>query len=470
MDDEDDYTHQVTLAIDEYFDEQDFEEWTIRRPWDLVREPEGDEDSKQPRKKVKTDVINNASTSVTFSDDTWVQIASFLDPHDIDSLAVSWKAPHSALKYPAPTTISSATTSCNAAPETLPSLRVRLESVFRYFFILKLYADQLQTLQYKWLDIVKLFTAVAKYMQYKYGATYEVHPIHRALVAEGVLERLCNTTTIGRDTTLLPVLHGYGPHSSGDIRGHFHTGAIKVSLGCVPVPILSIDTDTNAETFTTISNVRNHYTIYGDDWVVSLGDPSQLRNTRDPEQFMNAWLQTAQDKHMKDPKIHYNRAEHKAILERRCPVVWLFDYPGDSNGYEVGISVDDNHQTKFWNWSPYYGVDGLAPRFWQRGGPDGREDIKSVAHYLLLYPGVSMGGETLGPAQRLFRLAWLQAHGFPHEILQDDWQGAISSIQEDDDEFQGLGIPAEDVRVSVKAMMIDKDSKLRLANSRDYKA
>ena len=80
-----------------------------------------------------------------------------------------------------------------------------------------------------------------------------------------------------------------------------------------------------------------------------------------------------------------------------------------------------------------------------------------------------MGRETLGPAQRLFRLAWLKAHGFPHKILQDDWQGAISSIQEDDDEDQGLGIPAENVRVNVKAMMVDKDSKLRLAKSRDYK-
>jgi hypothetical protein len=446
---EDEDSHPVIQAIDKFFAEQEVEKWRIRRPLDLKEDDE--EDSKKPlSKKIKVDAADATSTVTgvpSLSSESWVQIASFLDPHDIDSLAVSWKTPYSALKYPARATAATSTT-VTSTPETLPALRVRLESVFRYFSILKMHADQLQKLGYKWVDIIKLFTGVAKYMQHKYGATYEVHPIHRALVAEGILVRLCNHA-IG---TLLPILHGYNNRNSGDAE------ATKVSLNRVPVP---------ATTDPPMSNLLQRNTIYGDEWVISLGDPSQLRNTEDPENFINTWLVNAKEKHLNDPKVKYTFAERKAILEHRCPVVWLFDYPGDSNGYEVGIMVDDSNNTTFHNWSPYYGEYGQAPRFWQKGGPEMVENLKSVAHYVLLYPGVSMGGETLGPGQRLFRLAWLQAHGFPHNIIED-WESAIATIQEEDDEDNGPCIEVDVIRANVKAMMVAKESKFGLAKSGDY--
>jgi hypothetical protein len=55
-----------------------------------------------------------------------------------------------------------------------------------------------------------------------------------------------------------------------------------------------------------------------------------------------------------------------------------------------------------------------------------------------------IGGETLGPVHQLVRMAWLKTHRIPPfgqkpDII--DWEQAIKSIVEVDDDDPGMSIP-----------------------------
>ena len=85
-----------------------------------------------------------------------------------------------------------------------------------------------------------------------------------------------------------------------------------------------------------------------------------------------------------------------------------------------------------------------------------------------------MGEETLGPGQRLLRLAWFYTHRVspmfdleknPNNIFKD-WEVAIASIVEDDSDEQGYDVPMDVVHSNVRAMMIDRI--LPLAKAADY--
>jgi len=148
-----------------------------------------------------------------------------------------------------------------------------------------------------------------------------------------------------------------------------------------------------------LSTVFSNTLYYGGEWVLSMSDASQPNNA--PDNFMQDWLGYASQNLQL-----YNSTEQQAIREKRCPVVWIFDWAGDSNGYEMGIRADEDRNLCLFILGPCTTVAPQAVRNRQKGvSGNGCAEIHGLVHYFLLYRGVTMGDETLGPGQALFRLA-----------------------------------------------------------------
>ena len=421
-DDEDYYVHSV---VNDLFNGMDCEQWCLRRPAD-----NGDGTTAATPAKKKLKGISYSLFQEFTEEHMWIRSASFLDPHEIDNWATTCKAARAVLSY------------SDADRKLRPSFSVRLQSVFDYFRILKMYADQLERLEYDWAVIVKLFTFVAHEMQKRYGNRYEVHPLHRALVAESILEQLCNrpeacgTMAVFRDD-IQPWLDGYGQRNSNNPLNHFRRDAKKQDLSTINIFASSTE------------------------WSVSLGDPEKEQDA--PEGFLKAWLQ-----HASENISNYNEHEAEAISDGRCPVIWIFSW-NDSNGSDSGIFFHgEKRETQIKQWWPYYDSHtNDAPPILPWRNSD--RTFKGLVHYFLLLPGVMMDGEELGCGQQLFRMAWLKAHGiapFNQEHNALDWKLAMDSITEEDDEDQGVPLDVDLIHANVRAAAID--GLLPMAKASDY--
>jgi hypothetical protein len=132
--------------------------------------------------QISTSNSNNASAAVVslgdLDDDCILKIASYFDaPHDMcdffQTCRATWSAAATAAAYP-----------------------LLLDCVLRYFSIFKTYADPVEAaVEGGWPTMVKFLTHVARELQTKvYGSRWVVHPLHRALIAEVILEQVCGVT------------------------------------------------------------------------------------------------------------------------------------------------------------------------------------------------------------------------------------------------------------------------------------
>lgn len=103
-----------------------------------------------------------------------LDIASFLAPHELDNYLSLNKALAQGLS------------------KTDSAHKMRLASCIGYYSILKIYADRVQTcIVGGWTKMISFLTAAAHKLQDMYNG-YEVHRLHRALVAEQIIGVVCN--------------------------------------------------------------------------------------------------------------------------------------------------------------------------------------------------------------------------------------------------------------------------------------
>ena len=103
-----------------------------------------------------------------------LDVASFLAPHELDNYLSLNKALAKGLS------------------RTDSAHKLRLASCIGYYSILKIYADKVQTCVVGgWAQMVSFLTAAAHKLQTMYDG-FEVHKLHRALIAEQIIGVVCN--------------------------------------------------------------------------------------------------------------------------------------------------------------------------------------------------------------------------------------------------------------------------------------
>lgn len=109
-------------------------------------------------------------------------VAEFLDPLEVQS----WSC-------------------CSKATRDACTMKIKLDSIFSYFRILKKYADAVHEAQYDWNVVMNLMLESLKVLRSVYGP-YEVHPLHAAVVGELTFIVLARTRRARDDHVTLEIV------------------------------------------------------------------------------------------------------------------------------------------------------------------------------------------------------------------------------------------------------------------------
>ena len=172
----------VVRFSESFFGAQPSETWLLRRPTndsddaDDVSEQDENDDTK-PGSKKRQKLEHLFQSEILTDSKLCLAIAGWLDPIDMMSFFQTCKAAH---------------TAALVSPD---GCRVQWQALVAYFKILQVYHDQLvRKLQYCAHPLVRYFMRLAHTMQAIYGPRNVVHPIHRAVVAQRILDELCGVT------------------------------------------------------------------------------------------------------------------------------------------------------------------------------------------------------------------------------------------------------------------------------------
>ena len=156
------------IFVEEFFAKQPAEKWVLRCDGSSAKPVKN---KKRPLAVDHPSAIASAQQleSLELPTTTWHVLGSYLDPHDIANLCQVCQATSEALGlglagFPENDCSISGDDNLVAATEATsatPNIKVRLQSIFRYFRILNIYVERLQVLQYSWVEICRIFTELA---------------------------------------------------------------------------------------------------------------------------------------------------------------------------------------------------------------------------------------------------------------------------------------------------------------------
>jgi len=295
-----------------------------------------------------------------------------------------------------------------------------LESVLRYFSIFKVYANAVHTrVEGGWPTMVKFLTHVAREMQTNiYGKRWQVHPLHRTLIAEVIMERVTGV----RCWHVIPGWETLPPPPQERVR---------LSLE------LCQDRPNNH------SLMEEHQVLFGD-----LERSFSSFSDRDDagRRYLEAWFQQTRDAIMDAPRSNTPASGHHDVNHERLnnnlnsiereriraglfPWVWMFrDGFGQPIESAIGFGGKHGNQIEIRSWSShvYENEARIVPgrKFWNVGQACDARDIvysddrdatkvRSVVDMFCL--GMGSDGAN-GMEFVLSRFAWVVAHRI-HPVL-----------------------------------------------------
>ena len=312
-----------------------------------------------------------------------LEIASFLAPHELDDYLGLNRAFAKGLS------------------KTDSAYKIRLASCISYYSILKIYADKVQgSVLGGWPQMISFLTAAAHKLQIMYDG-YEVHKLHRALIAEQIIGVVCN-------------FQGLLSH---------HPMHMNISVG-------SDQYEANRQPQEL--DIDNIFPDYNDDEHlphVHWGDLS--RSVMFEDGSVPPARSHTRDMYATDDEL---RREQARVSKGLLPVILIYREEDDGNEIGIGFggeSADNEQRVYQWEESWAANNDGDEAPSWISGLHSSAEFPESIVATFCL----DMRQETTsrGDYYRKYwrEFAWLWAHKIPPFDTQDatTWQAIIHNCE-----------------------------------------